>query len=138
MQNQKKTKGSYVMKKFEEFTLKDILFFDKMLTPQVVTYLYWFGILMSFIFAVERLFTGFSLHSVIWAVLTFLVGVICTRVFYELLIILFKIYEKLCLIANNIEENENDIIENDKPIDQNKNPEDLNDSSIGQNENDQV
>ena len=48
------------MKEFEDFGFKDLLFFEKMITPMVVTYLYWLGILGSFISGLIIIFTGFS------------------------------------------------------------------------------
>ena len=92
------------MKELKEFTLKDLLFFEKMLTPQVVTYLYWIGILFSFILGLRIMFTNFSFGSFITAILFFIVGVISSRVFYELVIVLFKIYEKLAVIANEADD----------------------------------
>ena len=52
------------MKELKGFTLKDLLWFEKMITPQIVTYLYWLGIIGSFIFGLIVIFTDFHLaHS---------------------------------------------------------------------------
>jgi hypothetical protein len=88
------------MKELKDFTIKDLLCFEKMITPQIVTYLYWLGILGSFISGLIVMFTDFSFASFLRGILFFVFGVICSRVFYELVIILFKIYEKLDIIAD--------------------------------------
>ena len=90
------------MRELKEFTLKDLLFFEKMITPMVVTYLYWLGILGSFISGLIIIFTDFSFGSLLSGIIFFVFGVICSRVFYELVIILFKIHEKLTVVADNI------------------------------------
>jgi hypothetical protein len=92
------------MKEFEDFGFKDLLFFEKMITPMVVTYLYWLGILGSFISGLIIIFSSFSFGSLLSGIIFFIFGVICSRVFYELVIILFKINEKLTVIAGNTKE----------------------------------
>ena len=91
------------MKEFEDFGFKDLLFFEKMITPMVVTYLYWLGILGSFISGLIIIFTDFSFGSLLSGIIFFIFGVICSRVFYELVIILFKIHEKLTVVADNVD-----------------------------------
>ena len=90
------------MKAFKDFTLKDLLFFDKMITPMVVTYLYWLGLLGSFISGLIVMFTNFSFGSFLSGIIFFIFGVICSRVFYELVIILFMIHEKLTVVTDNV------------------------------------
>ena len=87
------------MKELKGFALKDFLWFEKMITPQLVTYLYWLGILGSLLFGLIIILTDFSFGSLVSGILFFIFGVICSRVFYELVIILFKIYDKLEIIA---------------------------------------
>ena len=94
------------MKELKDFTLQDLMFFEKMITPLVVTYLYWLGILGSFISGLIIMFTNFSFGSFLSGIIFFIFGVICSRVFYELVIILFKIHEKLTVVADNIKTKE--------------------------------
>jgi len=79
---------------------------DEMLTPKIVTVLYWLGLIAIVISAISVLF-GFGAYQylgffqrLIYAILILIFGGLMVRVYSELLIIIFKIYENLKKIAD--------------------------------------
>lgn len=78
--------------------MKDIFFFDAMLTPKIITLLYWAGLLAVIICGVAAMFGVFG--GSFWSGLAILVGgLVGTRLWCELLIVMFKINENLKKIA---------------------------------------
>ncbi|MGK9066894.1 DUF4282 domain-containing protein [Stutzerimonas chloritidismutans] len=78
--------------------MKDIFFFDAMLTPKIITLLYWAGLLAVIVCGVAAMFGVFG--GGLWSGLAILVGgLIGTRLWCELLIVMFKINENLKKIA---------------------------------------
>ncbi len=76
--------------------MRDLFFFDAMLTPKIITLIYWLGLISVVVGFVTALFSG-----AIWQALGILIfGAIGTRVWCELLIVLFKIHENLQKLAN--------------------------------------
>ncbi|MCQ4264044.1 hypothetical protein CXK91_15880 [Stutzerimonas stutzeri] len=76
--------------------MKDLFFFDAMLTPKIITLIYWLGLASVVVGFVVALFSG-----AIWQALGILIfGSIGTRVWCELLIVLFKIHENLQKLAS--------------------------------------
>jgi hypothetical protein len=74
--------------------IRDIFFFDKMLTPTIITFVYWI-ILVSCV--IGGLFTMFSGDFFI-GLGTIVGGVVLGRIWCELLIVLFKMNEALQVI----------------------------------------
>lgn len=78
--------------------MKDIFFFDSMLTPKIIIFIYWLGLISVIIGALGSMFSG---YGGFWSGLGILLfGLIGTRIWCELLIVLFKINENLQKIAN--------------------------------------
>lgn len=77
--------------------MREIFFFDSMLTPKIITFIYWLGLLSVVIGAMGSLFGGGGILSSL-GILIF--GLIGTRIWCELLIVLFKINENLQKVAN--------------------------------------
>lgn len=75
--------------------MKDFVFLDVMLTPKIITFIYWLWVVIAVIGGIVLLFTGSLLTG-----LTALVGgIIAARITCELLIVVFKIHENLKKIA---------------------------------------
>ncbi len=86
--------------------MNNLLTLDNMLTPKIVTVLYWLGLIGVIITAFSTLF-GFGygvfagfFQRLIYAVLILIFGGILVRVYSELLIVIFKIHENLKKIAD--------------------------------------
>lgn len=75
--------------------MNDIFFFDSMLTPKIIIFIYWLGLISVVVGAFGSMFSG---YGGFWSGLLF--GLIGTRIGCELLIVLFKINENLQKIAN--------------------------------------
>jgi len=70
---------------------EDFLFFDKMLTPKIITLVYWLMLLGAVIVGLTTMFAGGFLYGI--AILVG--GIIAARIWCELLIVLFKMNEAL-------------------------------------------
>ncbi|MGB2739556.1 MAG: DUF4282 domain-containing protein [Cognaticolwellia sp.] len=82
--------------------MKDVFFFDAMLTPKIITFVYWLLLLGSLISGLGSMFTEYG--GGFFAGLAIIVGgAVGARIWCELLIVLFKIHENLQKIANKAE-----------------------------------
>jgi len=77
--------------------MRDIFFFDKMLTPKIITIVYWVMLVVAVIGGFASMFRGygFSFTSFIMGIIYAIVGVVFARIWCELLIVLFKMNEAL-------------------------------------------
>ena len=83
--------------------LKDILNFDKMLTPVIIKVIYYLGLAgigISTIVLIIAAFRFNSLMSFIYAIVTLVFGSLMVRVYCEMMILAFRIYDKLVDINN--------------------------------------
>lgn len=80
---------------FNKDTALSVLFFNKMLTPKIITFVYWLALIGIVISSVGTMFVNFM------AGLVLLVGgVIGARITFELMIVLFKINDNIQKIAD--------------------------------------
>jgi hypothetical protein len=78
--------------------MKDILFFDNMLTPKIITIVYWLLLLAVIVGGLGSMFGGyggFTLGKFFMGLLYVVGGAIGARIWCELLIVLFKMNEAL-------------------------------------------
>ena len=74
--------------------MKNIFFFESMLTPKIITFVYWLLLLASLITGIASMFGGYqglTFLSFIMGVITIAGGAIGARIWCELMIVLFKI-----------------------------------------------
>lgn len=76
--------------------MKDLLFFESMLTPKIITIVYWFLLLAAVVSGLGTMFSG----QFIGGILMLIGGILGARIWCELLIVLFKINENIKKIAN--------------------------------------
>jgi hypothetical protein len=83
--------------------LRNVLYFDAMLTPKVITIVYWLLLVACVIAGLgSLLYTGFqymSLGAFVRAVGITLGGAIAARIWCELMIVLFKLNENVQRLA---------------------------------------
>jgi hypothetical protein len=84
---------------------RSLLFFDSMLTPKFITFIYWLGLIAVVLWGLGSLFM-FGFQSVtfggfIKSLLFIVGGAISMRLWCELTIVLFKINENVAKIANS-------------------------------------
>jgi len=72
--------------------MKDIFFFDKMLTPKIILFVYWLLLVSAIASGLGIMFAG---NSFFGGLGTAIGGVIGVRIFCELLIVMFKMNEAL-------------------------------------------
>lgn len=76
--------------------IRDVLFFNKMLTPQIITFVYWLLLVGCVIGGFGVMFTT----SFFGGLLGIVGGLLFARIWCELLIVLFKMNEALQAIRN--------------------------------------
>jgi hypothetical protein len=78
--------------------MKNVLFFDKMLTPKIITIVYWLLLLAAIVGGIGSMFSGFQgfgFKSFFMGIVYAVGGMIGARIWCELLIVLFKMNEAL-------------------------------------------
>lgn len=83
--------------------MKDILFFDNMLTPKVITFVYWIMLVIIGLYGLGTMLGiigGFSFGNFLMGIIFIVLGAIFARIWCELLIVLFKMNEALQDIRN--------------------------------------
>jgi hypothetical protein len=76
--------------------MKNIFFFNSMLTPRIITFVYWVMLFSSSLFSVIKISQGQLLSGLGFL----LVGCIASRVWCELLMVIFKINENIQKMAD--------------------------------------
>ena len=69
----------------------DLLYLDNMVTPVIVTFVYWFLLVAAAISGLASLISG----QILWGFTIAIGGAVSARIACELLIILFKMHEAL-------------------------------------------
>ncbi len=78
--------------------MRDILFFDKMLTPKIITFVYWILLIGTVVGGIGSMFAGyqgFTFGSFLMGLVYIVAGAVGVRIWCELLIVLFKMNEAL-------------------------------------------
>ncbi|MCL2162119.1 MAG: DUF4282 domain-containing protein [Betaproteobacteria bacterium] len=78
--------------------MKDLLSFDTLVTPKILTLIYWLGLVAVVISGVVTFFTSLfagSLKGMAGGLLWILLGGLIVRLYCELLIVVFKMNEAL-------------------------------------------
>ncbi|PSV20886.1 hypothetical protein C0W44_10175 [Photobacterium leiognathi subsp. mandapamensis] len=78
--------------------MKSVLSFNSMLTPKLVTGLYWLLLIVALVAGLGTMFGGyggFSIQKFFMGLLTMAGGAIAARIWCELMIVIFKINENL-------------------------------------------
>lgn len=74
------------------FTVRNIFFFDSMLTPKLITFIYWLLMLAVVLGGILTMFNRFY-GGFLQGLLIIVFGLIGVRIWCELLIVIFKIEE---------------------------------------------
>ena len=81
-----------------------IFFLDTMLTPRIITLVYWILLFVVIVSGFAMMFGygmyGFSLGSFVKGIFVIVIGSIMIRIWCELLIVLFRIHENVQKIAD--------------------------------------
>lgn len=82
--------------------MKDVFFFNAMLTPKIITFVYWLLLFFAVVSGIGTMFsglTGFSIGQFLTGCVVIVAGGVGARIWCELLIVLFKIHENLKKLA---------------------------------------
>ena len=79
------------MDDFKKSHVRDFLFFDNMLTPKIITLIYWLLVIGSILGGVAAIFSGELFKG--GGIIVF--GIVLSRIYCELMIVLFKMNEAL-------------------------------------------
>ncbi|AXA37028.1 MAG: DUF4282 domain-containing protein [Candidatus Hydrogenedentota bacterium] len=87
--------------------MEDFLKFKKMITPIIIQILFWIGVVCSILIGLISIASGANAPyggggRVFWGLVWILVGPIITRVYCELLIVIFSINDTLTEIKNSL------------------------------------
>jgi hypothetical protein len=89
--------------------MRDLLFFDAMVTPKIVTLIYWLLLAASAVTGLVLLFKGFGMMKysgfagfgmVVAAPILAAASALLARIYCEIMIVLFKMNEALQYIRN--------------------------------------
>lgn len=78
--------------------MKDVLFFENMLTPKIITLVYWLLLLAAIVGGIGSMFggyEGFTFGKFIMGIVYAVGGALAARIWCELLIVLFKMNDAL-------------------------------------------
>ncbi|KII76390.1 DUF4282 domain-containing protein [Vibrio renipiscarius] len=79
--------------------MKSVFFFDSMLTPKIITIVYWLLLVAVLISGLSTMFAGYQ-PNILAGLAMIVGGAIGARIWCELMIVLFKINENLQKMAN--------------------------------------
>lgn len=83
--------------------MRKILFFDTMLTPKVITFVFWLMLLAVVVAGLGTMFAGgFSFVRFLMGLLSMALGGVIARIWCEILIVMFKIHENIKKMADKV------------------------------------
>ncbi len=85
---------------FSKGMMKEIFFFNTMLTPKIITVVYWIALFSYILVGLGLMFLGGSVKLFLIGLVTIIGGGVGTRIISELLIVLFKIHENIQRLAD--------------------------------------
>lgn len=86
--------------------MRDLLYFDAMITPKIITFIYWLMLAGIVLGGLVMLGTGFSqglgtgIMFLIFVPLVMVFGALLARIYCEIMIVMFKMNEALQDIRN--------------------------------------
>jgi len=82
--------------------MKNIFYFNAMLTPKIITIVYWLLLLFAVVSGVVSMFGygGFTFGKFLMGLVIIIGGGVGARIWCELLIVLFKIHENIKKMAD--------------------------------------
>jgi hypothetical protein len=75
--------------------MRELLFFDNMITPKLITIVYWILMVLVVIGAIISLSGGFTFMHFLGTLVALPLGLLAVRMYCELLIVMFKMNEAL-------------------------------------------
>ena len=73
-------------------------FFESMITPKIITFIYWILLLCCVGYGISTMFSGyqgFTFVKFVTGIVYIIIGAVAVRIWCELMIVIFKINENL-------------------------------------------
>jgi len=83
--------------------MKDVFFFNAMLTPKIITFVYWLLLFFAVVSGLGAMFGGYdglTFGKFLMGLGILVGGGVAARIWCELLIVLFKIHENIKKLAD--------------------------------------
>ena len=83
--------------------MRDVFFFNAMLTPKIITFVYWLLLLLTVVSGLGSMFGGYggvTVTKFLMGLGIMVGGAVGARIWCELLIVLFKIHENIKKVAD--------------------------------------
>jgi hypothetical protein len=83
--------------------MRDVFFFDEMLTPKIITFVYWLLLLFAVVSGLGSMFGGYgglTFGRFFMGIVMIVGGAVRATIGCELLIVLFKIYANIKKLAD--------------------------------------
>jgi len=79
-------------------TLGDVLTFRRMITPVIIQVIFWIGVVVSLLAAMWM----FLVRETMYGVVTLIFGILFVRIYCEILIVIFRVYDALREIRDEL------------------------------------
>lgn len=86
--------------------MKNILFLNKFYTPKIINVIYWVSAVLYILVGLFLVIDGYDAEERLQGLFLFVFGPVLARVMAELTVVPFKIYDKVCKIADKMEADE--------------------------------
>lgn len=82
--------------------MKNILFLNKFYTPKIINVIYWVSIVLYVLAGLFLIIEGYDAEERLQGLFLFVFGSVFARIVAELTVVPFRIYDKVCKIADKM------------------------------------
>lgn len=86
--------------------MKNILFLNKFYAPKIINVIYWVSAVLYILVGLFLVIDGYDAEERLQGLFLFVFGPVFARIMAELTVVPFKIYDKVCKIADKMEADE--------------------------------
>lgn len=86
--------------------MKNIFFLNKFYTPKIINVIYWVSAVLYILVGLFLVIDGYDAEERLQGLFLFVFGPVLARVMAELTVVPFRIYDKVCKIADKMEADE--------------------------------
>lgn len=80
--------------------MRQLLYFDAMLTPKIITFVYWLALVLVVLTGLGMMFAGgLGFFKFLTGLVAIAAGAVGARIWCEILIVIFKIHENIRKLA---------------------------------------
>lgn len=82
--------------------MKNIFFLNKFYTPKIINVIYWVSAVLYILVGLFLVIDGYDAEERLQGLFLFVFGPVLARIMAELTVVPFKIYDKVCKIADKM------------------------------------